>query len=66
MSSTNVCMQCSESGHTVNRCPELYHPERTSGGGGGGHDHDDDDEGSDCQKSDFMPVDMLKQTQMCD
>ena len=44
MSSTNVCLQCSESGHTVSRCPELYHPERTSGGGGG-HDHDDDDEG---------------------
>lgn len=38
------CSICGEGGHKVANCPELWHPEKTSGGGGGGHDHDDDDE----------------------
>ena len=38
------CTICQEGGHKAAKCPELYHPEKASGGGGGGHDHDDDDE----------------------
>ena len=37
------CTICDDTSHTTARCPELYHPERVSGGGGG-HSHDDDDE----------------------
>ena len=38
------CAICDDTSHKTARCPELYHPEKVSGGGGGGHDHDDDDD----------------------
>jgi len=47
MQSNHPCSICQEGGHTAAKCPELYHPERASGGGGG-HDHDDDDEKAAC------------------
>jgi hypothetical protein len=40
----HVCSICGDGVHKVANCPELWHPEKVSGGGGGGHDHDDDDE----------------------
>lgn len=43
ISAMHSCSICGEGGHKVANCPELWHPEKTSGGGGG-HDHDDDDE----------------------
>ena len=39
----HVCSICGDGVHKVANCPELWHPEKVSGGGGG-HDHDDDDE----------------------
>ena len=38
------CSICQETNHKASKCPELYHPEKASGGGGGGHDHDDDEQ----------------------
>ena len=43
MNSASPCSICKEGGHKASKCPELYHPEKASGGGGGGHDHDDDE-----------------------
>ncbi len=41
MQSNNPCIICQEGGHTASKCPELYHPERVSGGQ---HHHEDDDD----------------------
>jgi len=37
------CTICKETDHKPSHCPELYQPEKTSGGESGGHSHDDDD-----------------------
>ena len=42
-----ACSICKETGHRLDRCPELSAPLRPgffAPSGGGGHSHDDDDE----------------------
>ena len=43
MDSPFPCTICHTTGHITSKCPDLYSPEKVSGGGGGGHSHDDDE-----------------------
>jgi len=43
MDNAHPCTICKETDHKASMCPELYSPEKVSGGGGGGQGHDDDE-----------------------